>query len=179
MRKRDLQDHLDAASVELQAANAELYELRVAQRRLEEERAALQSELDTERFVQRTLPTAPAHPQVVEDAPGRRIVHLQATVIDERAKDETGGGPVSADEEAWHQSIRDRLTRACRDAENLLSVAEPSPVVRAARYALAFALRDSERMAGEGPLGLEAGDRDPVGLPAGEPTASPEHGTSG
>jgi len=180
MRKRELQDHLDAISAELEAANAELYRVRAAQRRLEDERTALQSELDTERFVQRTISDTPAHPQVVESAPERRIVHFEATVIDERHKQ--GGGPLTPGEEAWHQSIRERLTIACRDAENLLAVAEPSPVVRAARYALAFALRDSQRMAADGARELEAGEGGPgeaIGLPAGEPDSPLEPGASG
>ena len=178
MRKRDLQDHLDALSAELEVANAELYRLRATQRRLEDERAALQSELDTERFVQRTMPV-PAHPQVVETASERRVVHFQATVIDERGGEESREDPVGPGEEAWHRSIRDRLARGCRDAENLLSVAQPSPVVRAARYALAFALRDSQRMAGDAPPELEAGEGDAAGLPAGEQNSSPAPDAAG
>ena len=85
MRKRELQDHLDALSAELEAANAELDQLRATQHALEEERAALQSQLDTERFVQRTMPV-PAHPQGVESASERRVVHFQATVIDENCE---------------------------------------------------------------------------------------------
>jgi len=171
MKKRDLQDHLDATSAELEAARAELQRLRAAEATLANERAMLQSQLDTERFVQRTAPSSPAREQVVETAPDRRIVHLQATVIDERGQ-EGGGEPISVEEEAWHRTLRDRLVRGARDAENLLSVAEPSRVVRAARYALAFALRDIDRMEGAAPE-LEAGGGQRVGLPAGD-APSPE-----
>jgi len=172
MRKRELQDHLDAINAELEAANAELYRLRAAQRRLEDERAALQSELDTERFVQRTMPI-PAPSRAVEAASERRVVHFQATVIDERGSEDAGDGPGDSGEEAWHRSIRERLVRGCRDAENLLSVAQPSPIVRAARYALAFALRDSARMAGDAPRELQAGGVRAAGLPAGEQGSPP------